>query len=72
MIWMCDLPSENVIYFKIGGFLILAFFVIGHIRGRVVFRSSQVYRADDPLQYWFMQIMYLLLAAFFLYPVYFC
>lgn len=72
MEWLCRIPPENIVAFKFGGFAILGLFLFGLLSGRAIFRSSRVYRADNPMSYWSMQIMYLLFACWALYPVYIC
>lgn len=72
MDWMCTLAPENVIYFKLGGFALLIIFAIGISTGRAIFRSRRVCKQEQPASYWFMQIMYVLLACWALYPVFLC
>jgi hypothetical protein len=69
---MCNIAPENIIYLKLLGLFILGLFLVGQITGGAIFRTKRVYKADDPNQYWLMQIAYLLFAGWLLYHVYFC
>lgn len=69
---MCSIAPENIIYIKLLGFFFLTLFIIGQVKGAAIFRTNLVYRADNPYQYWIMQISYLLFAGWLLYQVYFC
>lgn len=50
----------------------LTLFITDQIKGAAIYRINLVYKADNPYQYWIMQIGYLLFAGWFQYTVYFC
>jgi hypothetical protein len=69
---ICMLEPGNMKFFKLAGSVLLTWVVICLFTGVARFRSQTFNKVDEPFEYWFSQTSLTLLAAFALYPVYFC